>query len=176
MAGYHNYSMSNNARSAYSGGKMPLSKWNKSAILDAAREYLEDAQDPLAAEKMALLKKCTLKALKNGLLVTREWHHTSAKYNCTDFYEVNEWILDHLEPEDVAAWQESPSSSVTPTRKKGNIDWLEWSGTRKHPKATEKRLENVEIEEKGSFYIVYQNGQQVLKKKIGSNGTYVQYL
>jgi len=32
--------------------------------------------------------------------------------------------------------------------------YLEWSGTRKHPKATKKILTNVNIEEKGSFYYV----------------------
>lgn len=29
MAGYHNYSMSNNAVDAYQDGLMPISKWTK---------------------------------------------------------------------------------------------------------------------------------------------------
>ena len=33
-AGYHGYSMSNNAVAAYDNGEMPLSKWTKSAILN----------------------------------------------------------------------------------------------------------------------------------------------
>jgi hypothetical protein len=35
MAGYNGWSMSNNAVDAYENGEMPLSKWNKEAILDA---------------------------------------------------------------------------------------------------------------------------------------------
>ena len=33
--GYHGYSMSNNAVSAYSDGEMPLSKWTKRELVDA---------------------------------------------------------------------------------------------------------------------------------------------
>ena len=33
--GYHGYSMSNNAKEAYENGEMPLSKWTKTAIIDA---------------------------------------------------------------------------------------------------------------------------------------------
>lgn len=34
MAGYYNYSMSNNAKDAYSSGEMPYSKWTKSEMLN----------------------------------------------------------------------------------------------------------------------------------------------
>lgn len=42
MAGYHNYSMSNNAVAAYENGEMPLSKWSKKAILAAVAAALRD--------------------------------------------------------------------------------------------------------------------------------------
>ena len=34
MAGYDGYSMSNNARAAYTNEEKPLSKWTKSELLD----------------------------------------------------------------------------------------------------------------------------------------------
>lgn len=178
MAGYHNYSMSNNAVRAYAEGLLPLSKWTKSAILAAAQEYLEEAEDPQAEEKLAMLRKCKLATLKKHVLVYKEWHHTSSHYNETSFYGVDSWTLDNLTAEDVDVWNEPADHTTqpaTPTRRKGSIDYIIWGGTRKHPKAIERRMENVDIEEKGSFYIVYSNGEQVLKKKIGSNGTHVTY-
>ena len=53
---------------------------------------------------------------------------------------------------------------------KGDIFYLEWFGTKQHPNAKEKCLNNVNIEEKGSFYYVTDDtGTELVKKKIGSN-------
>ena len=179
MAGYHNFSMSNNAVAAYSMGRMPLSKWTKTAIIEAAAEYLESMDDSQSKEKLALLSKCKLANLKQRLLHCTEWHHTSKHYNMTDFYSLNEMELDELTADRVAEWNaddEKPPAPAEPTRKLGSIDYIIWGGTRKHPKAFEHRMENVEIEERGCFYLVYSEGKQVLKKKIGSNGTRVHYI
>jgi len=176
MAGYLNYSMSNNAVAAYERGLMPLSKWTKTAIISAAAEYLES--DDNAAEKLSLLQKCKLPLLKTMILRRTEWHHTSCHYNATDFYGIDEFALDELTSEKVQEWRtyEKHKEKKEPAGKKlGSIDFIEWGGTRKHPKAFERTLENVEIEEKGCFYIVTKNGKQILKKKIGSNGTFVRY-
>jgi hypothetical protein len=178
MAGYHNFSMSNNAVHAYSRGRMPLSKWTKSGILEAAAEYLADMEDPAAETKLALLRRCSLATLKAHALTCTEWHHTSSHYNRTDFFGLNEGNMDELTAEMVAAWNEpgeKPAATAAPARKLGRIDYLVWGGTRKHPKATEATMDDVEIEEKGCFYIVYRDGAVVLKKKIGSTGTFVSY-
>lgn len=51
-------------------------------------------------------------------------------------------------------------------KKKGKINFLEWSGSRKHPKATERILEDVYILEKGCFYYVFdKNNKEILKRK-----------
>ena len=173
MAGYHNYSMSNNALAAYAAGKMPLSKWTKSAILETAAEYLDG--DETAAAKLTLLRKCKLRILKSKLLRQTEWHHTSSHYNITDFFGIDEDTLEELTAETVAEWHEDETPAPVSQKRPGTIDYIEWGGTRKHPKAHERTLENVEIEEKGSFYLVYKDGSLVLKKKIGSNGTFVRY-
>ena len=60
MAGYDGHSMSNNARDAYAQGKMPASKLAKKlGVATPTIRHFFDA--------------C-------------EWHHTSKKYNQTDFY------------------------------------------------------------------------------------------
>ena len=88
-AGYYGYSMSNNARAAYSYGKMPKSKWTKEAILDGIRE-----EYTLPEEVYAVIAKLPLGYLKDKFLETREWHHTSSMYNATDFYQIDADFLD----------------------------------------------------------------------------------
>lgn len=61
MAGYNGYSMSNNAVAAYDSGLVPFSK--------------------LPAQ----IKKIGVANLKQ-FIKPSEWHHTSARYNCTYFY------------------------------------------------------------------------------------------
>lgn len=70
--------------------------------------------------------------------------------------------------------EKPPKAQEQPARK-GTMFYIEWTGTRNHPRAKHCKLENVEILEKGSFYIVLKDGKQILKKKIGSNGTEVFY-
>lgn len=89
MAGYNGWSMSNNAVDAYENGEMPLSKWDKKAILDAI-EY-EDLELKCSLDKMRALP---LKILKEYFLKYTSWHHTSKFYNCTNFYSLD---IDYIE-------------------------------------------------------------------------------
>ena len=61
MAGYYNYSMSNNAVNAYNNGLLPASKVAK--LFGCKTEII--------------VKHCPY----------AEWHHTSCKYNITKFYD-----------------------------------------------------------------------------------------
>lgn len=85
MAGYKDWSMSNNAVDAYSDGEMPLSKWTKSEML-AAFEAVRDDID---------FSKLTVSELR--LFLRRSsWHHTSKHFNKTDFYCVDEERLEEI--------------------------------------------------------------------------------
>lgn len=90
-AGYHGYSMSNNAVAAYQDGEMPLSKWTKEAIISAIEDY-----DP---SKVAFAKQLPLSILKSLALSLVSWHHTSKFYNPTDFYALNTTWVDELSQE-----------------------------------------------------------------------------
>lgn len=172
--GYHGYSMSNNAVSAYDDGEMPLSKWTKAAIL----ENVADIDDT----KVDLVKKLPLSVLKAKLLRHSSWHHTSKYYNSTDFYSIRNDVVEELDEKTVQEWlankdeYTAKKEATEPTIRKGKIHYLEWGGTRKHPKATDVVLDDVNIEERGSFYIITDDqGREILRKKIGSNGTWVSY-
>lgn len=134
-AGYFGYSMSNNAIAAYADGKMPLSKWTKRDIIQAV-EYMDGVDE----DRINWLKKQTTRLLKELLLTSNEWHHTSSNYNKTDFYEVSEEKLladEEQWNEYVSIAQEAITDSKkdVPKRKHGKFFWLTWEGTRNHPKA-----------------------------------------
>lgn len=121
MAGYHNYSMSNNAVAAYESGEMPLSKWTKAAILEAC------------GDKAEMLKPLTAAELKAELLIYSSWHHTSNHYNRTEFYMVDEEKLEEITAEDVAAIisRRQPKQKPVKTEKKtvkAEVTYTVWLG------------------------------------------------
>ena len=122
-------------------------------------------------------------------LVPSEWHHTGSYYKETDYYDIrlllaindndeeiiSEYTEDEIKEakeslEELKSWRKPKLTSNT---YKANVKWLTWSGTRKHPKATEHFVKNVDVEEKGSYYYFNDEYGTPTKKMIGSNGTYV---
>ena len=80
--GYAGLSMSYNAVNAYAEGKKPYSKWKKQDIISALRRRKVD--DEFIKEASGII----LPALKKHLLYKTEYHHTSMRYNITDFYDL----------------------------------------------------------------------------------------
>jgi hypothetical protein len=166
-SGYNGYSMSNRAVEAYSNGEKPLSKWTKAEIISAVSE--------IDSDKAELLKSVKALTLKEKVLYCSSWHHTSSRYNKTNFYRIDEDFINGLTEEDIAEMTlENRNEKKKSKTYKGDIFYIEWSGTRNYPKAEEKCLSNVNIEERGAFYYATDDaGTELLKKKIGSNGTRV---
>lgn len=161
--GYDGYSMSNNARDAYACGEKPLSKWTKTAILDRVRELIAD-DDVTPGVPVCKLADLKAQPLKDLLLRKTSWHHTSSMYNRTDFYDVDAMLLERLTYEDLkAAAAAVPAEKAAPAEERWECEFLEWSGTRKHPKAT-KHVETGTIRG-GWFYRA--DGS---KKKTTANG------
>ena len=123
MAGYDNYSMSNNAVEAYQTGEKPKSKWTKKDIIDELRNQIDDLNVDINE-----LDKLPISALREIALVKSSWHHTSSRFNRTDFYMVD---ASRIEEEDLRV----EKKEITEKRVKAH--YLEWSGTRNHPKATD---------------------------------------
>lgn len=123
MAGYDNYSMSNNAVAAYQTGEKPKSKWTKKEIIEELRDQSEDLKVDIKA-----LEKLPVSTLREIALVQSSWHHTSSHFNRTDFYMVD---ASRIEEEDLKIEKKEI------TEKRVRAHYLEWSGTRNHPKATD---------------------------------------
>lgn len=167
-SGYDGWSMSKNASAAYECGEKPLSKWTKSEILS----LIEDDY-PETAKKLESVKR---DVLRNHLLSYSGYHHTSSYFNSTDFYEIDFDVIEDLTDEEIEEWKNEVVEVEKPVsiKYRGSIHYLEWGGSRKHPKAFDRYIEDVNIERKGCFYIVTDDyGFEIIRKKIGSNGTYI---
>jgi hypothetical protein len=159
MAGYHNYSMSNNAVDAYRNGEMPISKWTKGDILNAIKEIVDD---------IAKFKKLTVKQLKDNFLRKSSWHHTSNHYNRTDFYSVNESNVEDFNNGKFTIEKETKITVETVKKNMIEIRYAVWGGTKKHPRIT--GYETMIGEEKGDWCV----DEYGKKKKISSQ--YVEVL
>ena len=165
MAGYYGFSMSNNAIQAYEDGEKPFSKWTKAAIFEAIAENSDiyNFNSGIIAE----LRKMPVKALKSLVLIKTSWHHTSSHFNRTDFYSVDFGKIENLTSEEI----KNASDFATEESKEKEIEkpemweckFLEWSGTRKHPTATEY----TEVGEIRGNWFFRKNGS---KKSINANG------
>lgn len=165
--GYKGFSMSNRAAAAYESGEMPISKWTKQAMIERFEELDIDA------EKINLLKKLPKKVLAATFLQKSSWHHTSSYFNATDFYEINESKIEEMTIEEIKALKDIKEEEKAPEESEkffAKVEYLTWSGSRRHPKAEKHIIEKALVEIKGSFYIINDNGE-IIKKKIGSNGT-----
>lgn len=162
MAGYYGYSMSNNAVMAYEDGEKPMSKWRKTDIIKAIEEAVKEEELTLNCS-MDKLKKVPVKTLKRMCLSYSSWHHTSNHYNRTDFYSLDiigiEKITDEIIEKEIANSKEKTELK----EEKWKCTFLEWGGTRNHPKATE--ITEIGIVKGDWFY--RSNGK---KKKTSANG------
>lgn len=163
MAGYAGFSMSNNAVAAYADGEMPLSKWTKAAILEAVQTAVDEG-DAVINFDLDLLKKVKVAELKEFLLYKSSWHHTSSRYNRTDFYSLDVDRLEELTVEDVLKmFEKKAEKKAEPQAELWKCSFLEWSGSRRHPKATEV----TEVGEVKGDWFYRKDGS---KKKTTANG------
>lgn len=162
MAGYNGFSMSNNAVAAYEDGEKPLSKWTKTDIFDAINE--QEVELKCSIEK---LKKLPVKVLKEVCLTYSSWHHTSNHYNKTDFYSLDVDRIENLTDDKIEEllldYKTGKKVESKPSEEKWGCAFLEWSGSRKHPVATEVIEEGII---KGNWF--YRKDGS--KKKTTANG------
>ena len=138
MAGYKGYSMSNNAVAAYESGEKPLSKWTKTDIIEAIENAVREEELTLNCS-MSILRKAPVKVLKSACLHKTSWHHTSSRYNKTDFYSIDLYSVAELTDERIKDLIENANDGAKEesAEERWKCAFLEWSGTRKHPKSTE---------------------------------------
>ena len=101
MAGYSGNSMSNNAVKAYESGEMPYGRWKKSKksdIIDYIEKYANDHKVNFSIDLLKKVKKDDLIAY---FLVPTVRHHTSYYFNETEFYAINDHLIDTLTDEKI---------------------------------------------------------------------------
>ncbi len=145
MAGYYNYSMSNNAVLAYKKGLLPASK--------------------IPGVPASLVKP---------FCQPTEWHHTSSKYNRTDFYNPDEvraifGLQSHgnikANPAAVAALDQYKAGPTTETYANCRVQWIEWAGTAKKPTRTTMTADNCTVEVKGqTATVTLPSGKTIVKR------------
>lgn len=88
---------------------------------------------------MEKLKKLQVKVLKEICLYKSSWHHISNHYNKTDFYSLDIDQIEELTDEKInnMVAEYKTEKQLEPTEERWKCAFLEWSGTRKYPKATE---------------------------------------
>lgn len=162
MAGYNGFSMSNNAVAAYEDGEKPLSKWTKTDIFDAINK--QEVELKCSIEK---LKKLPVKVLKEVCLTYSSWHHTSNHYNKTDFYSLDVDRIENLADDKIEEllldYKTGKKAESKSSEERWECAFLEWSGSRKHPVATEVIEEGII---KGNWF--YRKDGS--KKKTTANG------
>lgn len=173
MAGYSGYSKSNNAIAAENDGRFN-------------------------ATQLAKRLKVSSAAIK-ALLTPSEWHHTSSYYNRTDYYnepillsivdnpdlsdeelvellseyhnginygpDIHDIVMGRKTLQDLRNYKKGK----TEEKVIADVEWLEWSGTRQRPKATQRKAENVPVTIKGAFAIIHTFSGDI-KKKMDARG------
>lgn len=150
------YSMSERARAAYAAGLVPASKAARGVSAALVREFCQP----------------------------EEWHHTSARYHRTDFFdphlvrvafgvepacddgtcgcELNERAVDALR---------ARTAHPEPAVHEGcTVTWLEWAGTRRHPRVTEHTATGCTVTVVGSTAIVAFADGRTMRKRLATNG------
>lgn len=162
MAGYNGWSMSNNAVAAYEDGEKPLSKWTKADIFKAINE--QEVELKCSIEKLI---KLPVKVLKKVCLTYSSWHHTSNHYNKTDFYSLDADRIENLTDDKIEEllldYKTDKKAESKPLEERWECAFLEWSGSRKHPVATEVIEEGIV---KGDWFY----RKDGTKKKTTANG------
>lgn len=160
MAGYCGYSMSNNAVAAYEDGEKPLSKWTKRDIIAELETLVSEGV--VSNETLAIAKQMPVASLKHRALRCVGWYHTSIHYNETDFYSIDD-ELELTERDLVDAKLMAKVRKEKPAARRATCKYLVWSGSRRHPRATE-------VTEDGTITGNWFTSDSGVRKSIYGNG------
>lgn len=141
MSGYSGYSKSNNAIEAERFGRFPATK--------AA---------PILGVPVGFLKEHA---------PSNEWHHTSKEFNCTPYYNLEdcqEWLTDPEAQAELIKWKSARKAEPV-TYTGVTVEWIDWVGTRSHPRAIQRREEGCTVTDKhGKMVFITRPGGSTMRK------------
>ena len=155
MTGYYGYSKSNNAIQAEQNGLRTASNLAK---------YL--------SKKYKKYKGCTAKDISDNIH-PEEWHHSSSWFNKVNYYDILSLRFAFVR-RNIQKSIQKRENAKTVIYKKCVVKWLEWQGTREHPKKVKKEDNNctVEFYGKSTYKITFCDGNSIVKRK-GTNGLFI---
>lgn len=153
MAGYAGFSMSNNAVDAYDRGLLPASKIGRGIPASLIARHVGH----------------------------EEWHHSSKHFNEVRFYDPARVLAafgvephpDHEpDPEAIAALAAHKAARAdAPNVHTGcTVEWLDWGGTRKHPRAYPQRATGCTVAIKGQTATITLPSGSTFQKRLTTNG------
>lgn len=148
---YIGFSMSEGAQKAYDRGLRPASKVGHGIPAELVRKFVP----------------------------REEWHHCSSRYNRVDFY-CPEKVLATFgkvasdrylpDPDAVQALSEHNLSRLPERHYNATVRWIEWTGTRSHPKPKYMVAEGCEVLVKGNTAKVTLPSGETFSKRMFTNG------
>lgn len=158
--GYIGSKMSVRAYEAYESGEKPLSKWSKNDIIECVLNVRNDFNE----KELNSYNKEVLKVF----LICSSWHHTGSYFNETNFYSLDHDFIELSKSEIILVLEKKKKDLEKEKEEKKSLKlqkclfkYIEWAGTRKHPKAIEKESYGII---KGSW-IYYKDGKKSLNGK-----------
>jgi len=163
MTGYSGFSKSNNAVSAESYGRFPATETARIVRLPAG-----------------FVRDCSQFA-SGG-----EWHHSSKFFNRVAYFDtemIAAWQAGEADVVEergqtldaaLAAWRETQKAAAEKPVKEitgCSVKWLEWGGSRSHPRATERVATNCTVRDAGGKFVtvIFPDGHG-MKKGRDTNG------
>lgn len=139
--GYIDYSMSEGAAAARTCGLLPSGECAK-----ALRSQFPGITAAVVRE----------------VLPRSSWHHTSKMYNQTNFYSTDD-VEEYADKLRAAIKRHREAKAVV--YDDCTVKWLEWYGTRSHPRATECSAQHAQVVVKGqTATITLEDGTTFVKR------------
>ena len=102
-----------------------------------------------------------------------EWHHASKFANEVPYYELEacrEYFASEEGKAALVAWKETKKAVAVVVHEGQTVTWLEWGGTRKHPKADKCTLAGCIVTVKGNTATVKQPDGRTFQKRLTTRG------
>lgn len=143
-------SKSVNARNAEVAGRFPASVWVHKL------------------RQMRLFRGVTAADIRTAVS-TDEWHHVG-KYAAECFYYgLDDIFRDRIKLRATIAARRSQPRVIAQRYENCCAEWLDWGGTRKHPRAYEKRADGIAVTIKGELATLHLPSGD-LRKRRGTRG------
>lgn len=133
----------------------------------------EAAQNGLHPASVLAKRHRVPTAFVRDVLRPSEWHHTSVRYNRTDFYD-GDALAELLATPDgqaaLAAFKTRAKTADETVHRNCVVRYLEWSGSVRHPKATECEVHRATVRVRGQTAYISAPGGFTLTKRLSTNG------